>query len=67
MPSPFAALVVFGVGRGVCFEAEFADDDGVLDGGVFNELGDFTDVGEYGGAGEVGEGWEGVVLVGVED
>jgi len=65
--SPFAAFVVFGVGRGVCFEAELADDDGVLDGGVFDELGDFANVGEDGGAGEVGEGWEGVVLVGVKD
>lgn len=39
----------------------------MLDGGVFDELGDFANVGEDGGAGEVGEGWEGVVLVGVED
>jgi hypothetical protein len=39
--SALAALVGFGVGGGVCFEAEFADDDGVgLDGGVFDELGD---------------------------
>jgi len=65
--SPLTALVVFGVWGGVCFEAEFADDDGVLDGGVFDQLGDFADVGEDGGAGEVGEGWEGVVLMGVED
>jgi hypothetical protein len=28
--SALAALVVFGVRRGVCLEAEFADDDGVL-------------------------------------
>jgi hypothetical protein len=65
--SSLTALVVFGVGGGVCFETEFADDDGMLDGGVFDELGDFANVSEDGGAGEVGEGWEGVVLVGVED
>jgi hypothetical protein len=34
-----AALICFGVGGGVCFEAEFADDDGMMDGGVFDELG----------------------------
>lgn len=67
MGSPLAALVVFGVWGGVCFEAEFADDDRVFDGGVFNELGDFADVGKDGRAGEVGEGREGVVLMGVED
>lgn len=33
---------------------------------VFDEGGDCADVGEDFGAGEVGEGWEGVVLVGVE-
>jgi hypothetical protein len=38
--SALAALVGFGVWGGVCFEAEFADDDGTLDGGVFDELGD---------------------------
>jgi hypothetical protein len=65
--SPFAAFVVFGVRGRVCFETEFANDDGVLNGGVFDELRDFTDVGEDGGPGEVGKGWEGVVLVGVED
>ena len=66
MGSPLAA-VVFSVGGGVRLEAEFAHYYRVLDGGVFNELGDFTDVGEYGGAGEIGKGWEGVVLVGVDD
>lgn len=65
--SSLTALVVFGVWGGVCFEAEFANDDGMLDRGVFDELGNLADVGEDGGAGEVGEGWEGVVLVGVED
>lgn len=39
----------------------------MINGGVPDELGDFADVGEDGGAGEVGEGWEGVVLVGVEN
>ena len=61
------AFVGFGVGGGVCLEAEFADSDGVLDGGIFDKRGDCTDMGEDGGAGEVGEGGEGVVLVGVED
>jgi len=61
------AAVVFGVWRGVCLEAEFAYDDGVLDGGVLDELGDFADVGEDGGTREVGVGWEGVILVCVED
>ena len=64
--SPLAA-VVFGVGGGICFEAEFADDDGVVDGGVFDEVGDFADVGKDRRAGKVGEGWKGVVLVGIED
>jgi hypothetical protein len=65
--SPLAAFVGFGVRGGVCFQAEFADDDGMLDGGVFDELGDLADVGQDGGAGEVGIGREGVVLVCVED
>ena len=49
MSSPLAA-VVFRVRGGVRLEAEFADYHGVLDGGVFDELGDLTDVGEDGGA-----------------
>jgi hypothetical protein len=59
--------VVFGVGRGVCFEAELAYDDRVLDRRVLDKVRDFADVCEDGGPGEVGVGWEGVVLVRVED
>jgi hypothetical protein len=65
--SPSLAAFVFRVGRGVCFEAEFSYDDGVADGGVLDELRDFADMCEDGGAGEIGVGWEGVVLVCVED
>jgi hypothetical protein len=59
--------VVFGVGRGVCFEAELAYDDRVLDRRVLDKVRDFADVCEDGGPGEVSVGWEGVVLVRVED
>jgi hypothetical protein len=38
------ATVVFGVGGGICFEAEFAYDDQVLNRRVLDKMGDFADV-----------------------